>query len=63
MCGSDPTPPATPKTPVASDPNSQAIGTLTTMMSANPDNPSLRKSLNIDLSSGGQGGTGLSIPQ
>lgn len=66
MCGSDPTPPtpAAPKTPVASDPNAKAIESLLGVTAAgSTDNPALRKSLNIDLSSGGQGGTGLSIPQ
>ena len=66
MCGSDPAPPApvAPKTPVASDPNSKAIESLLGVAAAgSADNPALRKSLNIDLSSAGSSGSGLSIPQ
>ena len=67
MCGSAPPTPAptpAPKAPpVASDPNQQEASAAQTSGSTSADTAFFRKALNIDLSTGGQSGTGLSIPQ
>lgn len=67
MCGSNPAPPAPvvpPKvTPAASDPNVTAEQANAGVGQTSDNSLSTRKSLNIDLSSAGRGGVGLSIPQ
>ena len=64
MCGSDPTPPApvAPKIPVASDPKVSSDQANAGVGQASDTSLATRKSLNIDLSSAGSSGSGLSIP-